>query len=230
MVVDLIPGPTPRQCQGMSSEEYSQKYTAPHEKLLLWLGTIGIKKLVFVSSGGTVYGQLGEKRPSREEDVLAPISLYGESKVALEKVVGKIPQGVSLRPSNIFPIDPNYPKPMGVVGAYLKLAREGKPLQVFGDLDITKDYVSDRDVARAILLALRSAHSGVYNIGLGQPIGLGEIISAFERASGHPLEKNFQDVFSNDVTWFCLDTTKARRDLGFEAKDHVLKWISELRI
>lgn len=229
LVVDLVPGLFPRDSEEMSAASYHDQFTSPHVELVRDLKYRGLKKFIYVSSGGTVYGHNPAKRPFKEDDPLAPVSRYGESKVLLERAAAA-PNTIILRPSNVFSTDPGSGRPRGVVGTFMELVRQGKPLSIFGSLDIIKDYVSDRDLARMIILCLQAERSGIYNVGAGVPISLGQIVSAFEAAAQRPLPLEFRPSYGNDVTWFCLDSSKAMNELGFVPQDQVLEWITAQRL
>lgn len=224
VVVDLIPPALPRSEQGLSPDEYHQKYTRPHEELIRTITALGAR-YVFMSSGGTVYG-LHPGRVHRETDTTTPLSLYGASKLRLEEVVAQASSYAILRPANIFCTSGQTEKVKSVVNIVLRKITQGETVDIFGDLRIAKDYVSDRDVATATILACNARLNGVFNIGSGKATSLGELIAAMELVAKKKARIQYHPAFPNDVTYFCLDPQKARRDLGFSAKDDVLTWIA----
>jgi UDP-glucose 4-epimerase len=132
------------------------------------IGTIGllnevirhnIKKFIFSSSGGTIYGH--KPVPIAETSATDPICSYAISKLSVEKYLGYFNYHyglnyVSLRYSNAYGIGQD---PKGMVGAvtiFLELMMRGKPITVFGDGNIIRDYIYIDDVQRANLIMLRN--------------------------------------------------------------------------
>ena len=150
----------------------------------------GAGRLVFISSGGTVYGKVS-RIPVDEDHPADPISAYGVGKLTIEKYLPLFSRtsalsGVSLRVSN--PCGPYQLRgtPVGVIARFIRAVRDGQPIEVFGDGSIIRDYIDVRDAAAAIALAVDPSRvpDGVYNVGAGEGRSLNEVIAAVSRASG----------------------------------------------
>ena len=125
--------------------------------LLDGAGAGGVRRVVFASSGGVVYGD-PEELPTPETAPKAPISPYGVSKLAGEHYLRALAalrgfDGVAMRYSNVFGPRQDPKSEAGVVSIFASQLIANQPLTVFGDGLQTRDYVFVKDVARANVLA-----------------------------------------------------------------------------
>ena len=122
-----------------------------------------VKKVIFISSGGTVYGT-PKQIPIPETHDLMPISAYGISKVMVEKYIQLYHHLHGLdytifRVANAFGEGQNIKSGQGVIGIWLDKAKNGEALQVWGDGKDTRDYIHAKDIAKAITAALAACPS-----------------------------------------------------------------------
>lgn len=182
----------------------------------------GVKRVVFISSGGTVYG-IPESTPIPESAPTQPITAYGVAKLAIEKYLElyRRQHGLeyrALRVANVYGPFQTGEKQQGVVAAFLSKALSGKAVEIWGDGQVVRDYVYVADVAEAVVAAAR--HQGehrVFNIGSGVGLSLTDIISAIENLLGHNLEKHFKPARATDVPINILDCGLAKTALGWQA-------------
>lgn len=180
-------------------------------------------KLVFLSSGGSVYGDASVDLLS-EDHPLRPISPYGLGKVLSEQCLqfcGTIADQryAILRVSN--PIGRwQRGERQGLVPAILRCIDGGVPLQIFGDGTYIRDYIDCDDLADAILrVALdRTLPSDVWNIGSGVGHSILEVIDLVEACTASRPALTFVPRRSVDPSRIVLDTHKARRDFGWNPK------------
>jgi UDP-glucose 4-epimerase len=162
----------------------------------------GIRRVVFASSGGVVYGA-AEALPTPETAPKQPSSPYGVSKLAGEhylRVLGGLGgyEIVALRYANVYGPRQDPHGEAGVVAIFLGRLLAGQPLTVFGDGRQTRDYVHVDDVARATVAALAAdvrpgggPDEVALNIGTGVETSVLDLIGALERATGRKAEVHF---------------------------------------
>ncbi|WP_186760032.1 NAD-dependent epimerase/dehydratase family protein [Luteimonas wenzhouensis] len=176
-----------------------------------------VRRLVFSSSGGTVYGA-PSRLPVQECDTGTPLSAYGVSKMAIEHYLSLYPalSPLSLRVANPYGAYQLQGAAVGVIARYARAAAAGEPIEVWGDGAIVRDYIAIEDVARAFELAVAGDLApGAYNVGTGTGASLNEIIAMIESLSGHPLEVRRSPARQYDVPGIVLDPGKFARATGW---------------
>jgi len=118
----------------------------------------GLRRILYLSSGGTVYGN-PESSPISENHPLKPISSYGIVKVAIEKYLFMYQQLYGLQPVILRPSNPYGPRQghagvQGLIGTLLARAFSGETLEIWGDGSIVRDYMHVSDLARLCVVAL----------------------------------------------------------------------------
>ena len=178
-------------------------------------------RIVFVSSGGTVYG-VPRSVPIPEDHPTHPISAYGVTKLAIEKLLERChaAHGLAwraLRVANAYGERQRTWSGQGAVGTFLSRARRGEPIEIWGDGRVIRDYVYAGDIARALVRAAeyRGEHR-IFNIGSGVGLDLNELASAVERVLGRPVERRYLPGRAFDVPANVLDIRLARAELGWE--------------
>ena len=182
----------------------------------------GVRKVIFVSSGGTVYG-IPERIPISEDHPLNPICAYGIHKLAIEKYLYLFHHlwGLDyalLRPSN--PYGPGQPvgRPQGAIAQFLHGIMNHDPIEVWGDGTVTRDYIYISDLVRACLLSI--GHHGrfrTFNVGTGKGYTLLELISAIEEITGRKADVRFREARNTDVRANVLDVSRARSELNWHS-------------
>ena len=181
----------------------------------------GVRKVVHSSSVG-VLGEV-ESLPVTEEHPTRPISPYGVSKLAAERMalVYHDLHGLEvacLRYFNVYGPGQRYDAYGSVLPIFISLLLAGEEVTVFGDGEQTRDFVYVDDVARANLLAAAPhAPSGVFNVASGKAISINRFIELLRDASGAEVRVNYDAPRPGDVRDSLADTTRARQALGFEA-------------
>jgi UDP-glucose 4-epimerase len=180
----------------------------------------GARKVIYASSGGTVYGE-PEALPVTEEHPIAPRSNYGTSKYAGELYVQKAARtdGIDFtifRYGNAFGPRQDPHGEAGVVAIFTGLMLRGQQCTIDGDGDQKKDYIYVGDIARANVLALSAGPGLVANIGTGEGITVNRIFQVLSEATGNTIEPNSGPARVGDVRYFWLDCSRAKRELGWE--------------
>jgi len=178
----------------------------------------GVQKVIFISSGGTVYG-IPKHVPIAEDDPTHPICAYGIHKLAIEKYLDlfhylwDVNYGV-LRLSNPYGEWQPTDRPQGVIANFVHKAIHGQPLEVWGDGTVVRDYVYIGDVMDACLLLIdHRGPSRIFNIGTGKGHSLLELISMLEETIGKPIDVRFREGRNADVPVNVLDVSRAASDL-----------------
>lgn len=182
-----------------------------------------MKKIVFISSGGTVYGP-PQYIPIDENHPTDPISSYGITKLAIEKYLNlyQVLHGikhVTLRVANPFGERQRIDTAQGAVAAFIHRAITKTPIEIWGDGSITRDYIYIDDVAEAFLKAADyCGEQSVFNISSGLGVSLNELASLVESVAGSPLERIYRPGRSFDVPTSILSNTRAISELGWSPK------------
>ncbi|WP_182531440.1 NAD-dependent epimerase/dehydratase family protein [Dokdonella fugitiva] len=177
-------------------------------------------RLVYVSSGGTVYGDPGGGSAD-ESSELKPLSFYGAGKVAAETFLRCFQQRhgnplVILRPSNVYgPGQPRY-QGFGVIRTMLQHALDGTTMGIWGDGSIVRDFVYIDDVVSAMeCFVADDALVGTFNVGAGVGHSLNDLVAIIERVSGRPLSVRHEAARGIDVQRIVLDTRAIRQRCGW---------------
>lgn len=170
-------------------------------------------RLVFMSSGGTVYGQTTDNKPFKEEDVTNPIASYGVQKLMIEKYLHLFHHQHGLDYKVIRLANPYGPgqNPKGSVGAIAVLldrAINNEPIMIFGDGSNVRDYIYIDDAIEGVVnIALSQTIKKVFNLGGGKGTSLIQILKSIEKVTQKTLNINYLPPRPADVTYSVLDTT-----------------------
>ena len=179
----------------------------------------GIRRLVFLSSGGTVYGRL-KHCPVPEEHPTFPICSYGIVKLAIERYLHLYRElhGLEytiLRASNPYGPFQSTSGLQGAVPAFIAKMLQGKPIEVWGDGSVVRDFLFVDDLIRALIQGARmpSGVSGIYNVGSGIGTSLNELLSTLVRVSGLSDTRQYQPGRAYDVPTSVLDISRIKAEL-----------------
>ena len=179
----------------------------------------GVRRFIFISSGGAVYGD-AEQIPTPEDYPARPISHYGAAKLAGEHychvyyAIYSMPY-VILRYANVYGPRQNPKGEAGVTAIFAQLMLRGEQPRIFGDGTKTRDYVHVADVARANLLALEYGGVGIFNIGTGRQITDREVFDAVAAAAGYQGEPEYTPFRPGEVMHSAVDPSRAEKELGW---------------
>ena len=179
----------------------------------------GVRRFVYVSSGGVVYGE-PEDLPVSETAPKQPLSPYGVSKLTGEHYLHFYREihgleSVSLRYSNVFGPRQDPHGEAGVVAIFGRSVLEGRRLTIFGDGEQTRDYVYVGDVAQANVLAARLGVSDsktmddvAFNVGTGLETSVNELASALMSVAGREVPVDHAPERPGELLRNCLDASK----------------------
>lgn len=203
----------------------------------------GVKKVIFFSSGGTVYG-IPQTIPIPEDHPTEPLCSYGIQKLAIEKYLKLYYHLYGLdyaimRISNPYGERQRPVTTQGAVTVFLNKALMDEEIEIWGDGSVTRDYLHIYDVARAVLLLSNyKGDNKLFNIGSGNGHTLLDVIRVIEKNIGHSVRVRFTPARPFDVPVSILDINRARTMLlweptiGFEegikrAMDYMGKYIGK---
>jgi UDP-glucose 4-epimerase len=191
-----------------------------------------VRRIIFISSGGTIYG-MPEQIPTSENTPLNPITAYGISKMAIEKYLTlyEYLYGIEcrvLRVANPYGPYQSAVRNQGVVAAFLARALEGKPVEIWGNGSIIRDYIYVNDVVEALeLAAVHNGPSRTFNIGSGQGHSIHEIVKAIEKVLELSIEVQQFDGRKVDVPVSILDISLAANELLWRPRTSLLNGLTQ---
>jgi UDP-glucose 4-epimerase len=198
-------------------------------------------KIIYFSSGGTVYGISKTRTPWKESDPLHPVSSYGHAKVRAEKLLEVaseygLCEAICVRAANPYGNRFAHEKPQGVIDVILSRLSNQQPFNLFDPPETVRDFIHIRDLNRALthILDYKTSYD-VFNIGSSKGTSLQELISKIESISGRKIEIgiNSPDERVTQVPWSVLNVDKATAVLGWKPEIDLeagLKEIIELKI
>ncbi|AOW12657.1 hypothetical protein LPB72_16645 [Hydrogenophaga crassostreae] len=202
----------------------------PTIRLLESMKQCGVSRLVFPSSGGTVYGE-AQYLPIDERHPTQPIVSYGATKLAIEKYLAIYRNAfdfhpISLRISN--PYGPGFRlgSSQGAVGAFLLKAMTKKPIDIWGTGEIRRDYIYIEDLIDAMEASMTFKGSEmVFNISTGIGTSLLELIDLIQKVTGEEMSVNHFHNRSFDVQTNILDRSLASSQLGWQPATSLLQGV-----
>ncbi|MBW4509780.1 MAG: NAD-dependent epimerase/dehydratase family protein [Scytonematopsis contorta HA4267-MV1] len=190
----------------------------------------GVQKVIFVSSGGTVYGK-PQSLPIIEDAPTNPICSYGISKLTIEKYLHMhhVLHGLGyciLRVANLFGERQPLKKGQGAVGVFMEKALRGEAVEIWGDGEVVRDYVYVKDVADALVSSMYyDGEQKLFNIGSGVGRSLNQLLFSLEAVMNCSIKKNYKPGRPVDVPINVLDISLAKKYLGWHPKTD---WVTAL--
>ncbi len=178
-----------------------------------------IKKFIFSSTGGAIYGEQ-DYFPADEKHPLNPLSPYGISKLAFEKYLYfyNIQHGLpyaALRYANVYGPRQNSHGEAGVVAIFCERLLRGNKAVIYGDGLQTRDFVYVEDVVKANLLALDYDESDLFNVGTGIEIDINTIFEKIKAATGSDQKRINEAAMPGEQRRSCIAYEKIAGKLGW---------------
>jgi UDP-glucose 4-epimerase len=191
-----------------------------------------VKRLVFASSGGTVYG-IPKMLPIPEDHPTDPICSYGVAKLTIEKYLYLYNYlsglgAIILRIANPYGVRQSPDSAQGVVPVFMNKMIEGKALTVWGDGSVVRDFLEVRDVARLFVLALNSEATGVFNAGSGVGTSINELLELMSAQLGVRPKICREQSRKFDVPTVILDCKKAKNVYSWEPRITLAEGLAEV--
>lgn len=197
----------------------------------------GCEKIIFASSGGTVYGK--SDVPFSENDALLPEISYGLSKVMTETYLRFIAKefnrkSISLRISNPYGEGQRIDGKQGVIPIFLNKISNGLPIEIIGSIESKRDYIYISDLVQAFMCSLEyKGQENIFNIGSGESITLKKLIKAIELKLNKKAVIGFQESIHTNANGIILDIKRATTELGWRPtvvlSDGIDKLIESIR-
>ncbi|MHB8773177.1 MAG: NAD-dependent epimerase/dehydratase family protein [Syntrophales bacterium] len=181
----------------------------------------GVKKIIFSSSGGTVYG-IPRSVPIPETHETNPICSYGITKLTIEKYLALFHHlhnldYTILRLANPYGERQRTDAVQGAVAVFLGKTLSGQPITIWGDGSVARDYFYIGDLVDAFVKVVESdAPANIYNIGSGRARSMNDILSVIRDVTGRQPMVQYTPGRKLDVPVNCLDIQLAKKDLGWQ--------------
>ena len=203
--------------------------------LLEAANTHKVGKFIFASSS-SIYGN-NEKVPFSEDDnVDFPISPYAATKKACELICHTYHHlyRIDLTCLRFFTVYGPRQRPDLAIHKFSKLIEQEKPIPVYGDGSMMRDFTYIDDIIDGIIAAMNKCKGfNIYNLGESQPVTVNDLISAIEKALGKTAIREYLPLQPGDVNRTFADITKAARELGYNPStpipDGLVKFTAWLR-
>jgi UDP-glucose 4-epimerase len=191
----------------------------------------GVKKCIFASSGGAIYG-IPKQIPVDEKAPTKPLSPYGIAKLSVEQYLEYYFQvwdleRIILRYGNVYGPRQDPQGEAGVISIFCNNILKGDPCIVFGDGSKTRDYVSVHDIASANLLALNSS-ANIYNLGTGLETSVNQLIDLLQKVANQKISIIYDQDRKGEIERIALFSRQARELLGWETTIPLNKGIEEV--
>lgn len=211
-------------------------------RLLQLAAEAGVQKVIFPSSGGTVYGPT-MLTPFKETDPVNPVNPYAISKLAFERhlhymhaVTGV--EFIILRYSNPYGERQDPSGRQGVIPKFLHEIRKGGRPRVFGDGSMIRDYIYVKDAIQATMMVLESGtRERVFNVGRGTGVSLNELVAIMSEVVGKEITPEFVEDHGLHVPVAIVDISRIQKEVGWAPTTDIREgirrtwaWINEARL
>lgn len=220
----------------MNNIEYDvETNVLPTVRLLELMKKKGQQRIIFASSGGTVYGISDSNRPLSEKNQTEPISAYGISKLMIEKYIKlfsfnyNLPYAI-LRFSNPYGPSQHTTRPQGAVGIFLNKMLRGEKITIWGNGTIIRDYLYEEDIGTAVTSVVKNPTlQGVFNIGTGNGTSLNQLINIMQTTFSTECHIQYEPERKFDVPFNVLDIKKISKESGWWPKHTIFDGLHKMK-
>jgi len=181
----------------------------------------GVRRVIFMSSGGTVYG-LPDALPVSERQATHPISAYGVTKLAAEKYLGLFQhiyglETVVMRPSVPYGPGQDPRRRQGAIAVFIDRVLRSEPITVWGDGSSLRDYFYVGDMVDPLInaISIPADADNIFNLGGSEAYTLRELISNIENTLNLKVSVTFEPARNFDVPKLKLDCRRAQSIIGW---------------
>jgi len=191
----------------------------------------GVKKFIFASSGGAIYGDT-DIIPTPETHAENPESPYGICKLTIEKYLHFYKQTfglnyTALRLANVYGPRQDSKGEAGVIAIFCNKMLKDKEVIINGDGEQSRDFVYVDDVVNAAVLSIEQEKSNIYNIGTGEETNINEIFNEIKGLTSSSCKEIHAPAKLGEQKRSCLDNSKARQELDWDPKYNLERGLQE---
>lgn len=199
--------------------------------------TLQFSKFIYLSSGGTVYGDTYDHHPLLEDHQKSPISEYGLSKLVTENYIQFLTRNSKfesyiLRPSNVYGKYQNLNKPQGIIGFAFKSLIHNSTIDLYDDGKVIRDFISVMDLAsvtqKCIERPTQISETHIYNVGSGIPLSIKEVVGKIGAVAGKKVQTVAKSSRNFDCEYNVLSIEKLKKELNWEPKVDMMKGLKEI--
>lgn len=229
MVIHLIHTTVP----GSSMQDPVYDVLSNVESNAKWLSHLhetNLKRIIYISSGGTVYG-IPKSDPIREDHPTDPICSYGITKLAIEKYIAMYANlnGIEYRigrPSNVYGEGQHLNVGQGVIGVFLDRVLKKEPIQIWGDGTQRRDYLYVDDLTTGVLHLIHHEGPGrVFNISHGNGYSLNELLNIIQDGLQLPVQVEYVHDRGFDTPSNILDSARLKNETGWKPGIDIMEGI-----
>ncbi|WP_176345130.1 GDP-mannose 4,6-dehydratase [Priestia aryabhattai] len=189
-----------------------------------------LKKFIFASTSG-VYGNL-QKDLISEEDIAAPISYYGLSKLTAESYIRLfnnlygIPYTI-LRYGNVYGPRQTAKGEGGVVAVFLDKLKKGASLNIHGNGEQTRDFIYVKDIVQANIASIQGGNQETIQVSTTQSTSINDLLKILKQLHSSKIATFYTSARIGDIKHSCLDNRKARQMLNWQPQFNISEGIKE---
>lgn len=184
----------------------------------------GVKKFIFASSGGTIYGECKNKKAPKENSVPAPLSPYGCAKLSVEYYMNYYNKvfdlaTISLRYANVYGPRQDPFGEAGVIAIFTQRMLERKDIYIYGDGKQMRDFIYVSDVVDVnIKIITKNIKYAVYNVGTGKATSINSLYNILAETINYKLYPIYKPARSGELFKSYLDISKIKKELNWQPK------------
>lgn len=204
------------------SDDEIKDFEIKNEKLLNLFGIKQVKKVIYISSGGAIYGN-PIYLPVKENHPCTPLSPYGKSKLTIESQLKLCSEKYNLnyiiiRPSNVYGKEINVQKKQGLINYMLCSLMLGSHLHIWGDGNGKKDYLYVEDFNNAILKVVMNNNisNQTFNLSSGEVLSVNQILEVFKSKITKEISVIYENQKSFDVLNIEIDSSEFRNTFDWK--------------
>lgn len=232
IVFDLVSSSVPATSVKKPTQEIANNIL-PHANFFMQACEKRVGKIIFASSGGSIYGNMGGKS-FLETDLPNPQSPHAIAKLTTEYFLKYFCQNKQIpftifRISNPFGAGQKRADGFGVIPTFLENIKTNTPPVLFNEGNLVRDFIHISDLVEAIIISLEKPnHYPIYNLGSGQGLRINEIWNILKTASNSNLSAIYDGKREFDIEKIVLDISRFSQEFSWQPKTDIKKAISKM--